>query len=226
MGHIKMKNFTLGRLREFDERSRNFPMRELLSRRAIETPKTKIWQCNKHLDQRSDPACVGFSWTHNLIARPVPIRKLTAPNALTVYKTAQTLDEWPGENYAGSSVLGGAKAVKQLYPNIVKEYRWIFSIDDLIATLGYHGPVVVGTNWYNMMFYPDKTGLIKVGGAMAGGHAYLLKGVRAKKKVFVIHNSWGKAWGKGGDALIKFEDFEALFEKRGEACTIVTKTRK
>ena len=39
------------------------------------------------------------------------------------------------------------------------------------------GPVVVGTNWYYGMFYPDTTGLIKIRGGLAGGHAYVINGV-------------------------------------------------
>lgn len=30
----------------------------------------------------------------------------------------------------------------------VPEYRWAFGVDDVLATLAHHGPVVLGLNWY------------------------------------------------------------------------------
>ena len=57
------------------------------------------------------------------------------------------------------------------------------------------GPVVVGTYWYSSMFYPDRNGLIKINGGIAGGHAYVINGVDKTKKLFRIKNSWGQSWG-------------------------------
>jgi C1A family cysteine protease len=83
------------------------------------------------------------------------------------------------------------------------------------------GPVVVGTNWYNGMFYPNKNGLIKISGQMVGGHAYLINGVDTKTKQFRIKNSWGKSWGKGGHAFISFNDMSRLIKENGEICLAI-----
>ncbi len=101
--------------------------------------------------------------------------------ALAIYKRAQQLDIWPGENYSGTSVLGGAKAVKELKNNVgesyISEYRWAFGIEDLIRALAYQGPVVLGLNWYAGMFNSDTAGWLRVTGALVGGHCLLALGV-------------------------------------------------
>jgi hypothetical protein len=58
----------LGRRTEFDPRSRNYPARTLL---AVEPPRTNLWPLAEYLDQGSEGACVGFAWTHELLAEPV-----------------------------------------------------------------------------------------------------------------------------------------------------------
>jgi len=77
---------------------------------------------------------------------------------------------------------------------------------------------VVGTNWYYGMFYPDRNGLIKVKGGLAGGHAYVVNGVDTKNKLFRIKNSWGKSWGIQGRAFISFNDMARLIREQGEIC--------
>lgn len=101
------RNLGLGRRREFDERSRAFPIRTLTE--AVE-PKQKYWRCDARLDQGREGACVGFAWGHELNAEP---RRwwTTDQHARVIYRRAQQLDQWPGENYEGTSVLAGAKAV-------------------------------------------------------------------------------------------------------------------
>jgi C1A family cysteine protease len=83
------------------------------------------------------------------------------------------------------------------------------------------GPVVVGTNWYNGMFYPNRNGLIKISGRIAGGHAYVINGVNTVTRLFRIKNSWGQSWGQSGHAYISFTDMERLIRERGEICFAV-----
>ena len=79
----------------------------------------------------------------------------------------------------------------------------------------------MGTNWYYNMFFPDKTGRIKLGGYLAGGHAYVLNGVNTKTQLFRIKNSWGRKWGQLGHAYISFSDMSRLIKEQGEICLAI-----
>lgn len=211
----------LNRLVQFDEKSRNFPIRAVLD--ASAKPRSYTWSCGVHLDQGVDGACVGFSMTHELSAKPKVISGLDAKFAKEkVYWEAQKIDEWSGGSYPGASpvyegtsVLAGIKVLKKL--GYVSEYRWAFGLNDLVLAVGHAGPAVLGLPWYDGMFDVHSCGHIHVTGAVAGGHAILCKGVNVKNKTFTLHNSWGSAWGNGGDALISWDEMDRLLHEQGEA---------
>lgn len=214
---ITKTDFRLGRLREFDSRSLSFPVKEVLPKEA-KKPRSYTWAVPVQLDQGSEGACVGFAWSHELAARPAKMDWLENKDAIKIYKKAQTLDQWPGENYSGTSVIAGVKAVMDSYPKAYSEYRWAFSMDDLIMTLGYLGPVVLGVNWYSGFYRPDNNGVISMSGYVAGGHAILANKVDVKNKMIGLKNSWGTSWGKRGSCLISFKDMKKLLDQGGEAC--------
>jgi len=213
----------LGRLPEFDERSREYPVRKLLKAEGIKKPRSYTWACDTHLDQGNMGSCVGHYVAHELAARPMVV-PVDSAWALGFYQLAQQLDQWPGgeypgasPRYSGSSMLGGAKAMQKR--GYITEYRWGFSIDDLILTVGYFGPVGLGINWKEAMFYPDEKGVIRNDGKVMGGHAILCRGVNVKTKLARLHNSWGTSWSQGGDCFISFDDLEGLLKEQGE-CVI------
>jgi hypothetical protein len=134
------------------------------------------------------------------------------------------LDPWPGDSYEGTSVLAGIKALQSLYPHAIPEYRWAFGIDDVIDTLGYFGPLVLGVPWYDGMYEPDQNGFIHAKGKVVGGHAILARGVSISRAAVLLHNSWGQAWGPlNGDCYISFDDLNKLLHEDGEACVPVTR---
>jgi len=224
-----MTEYGLGRIPSFDERSRAFPMRSLLTQEPL---RTKTWRRPGALDQGQTPQCVGYSlWgalnTGPLTRRyPIEVRRRYSPTE--IYNGAQSLDEWPGTDYDGSSVLGGVKWLRQ--QGIIKEYRWCFTLDDVLQTLAYQGPVVVGTTWLNEMFNgpdpdPGRTVDLRYAlpclGGNAGGHAYELHGINVEHELVIGTNSWSKGWGDEGRMYIKWSDLQRLLDDYGEALVLL-----
>ena len=178
----------LGRQYVEDKRDSNYLISEhLLKGLSPATITNKYWDDTIWWgDQGNTPQCVGYAWAHWIDDGPVYHSGSTHPylQPSVIYRNAQKLDEWVGENYDGTSVRGGVKYLKS--QNLVSNYYWGFDVNTLVNTVLNLGPVVVGTNWYYNMFYPNTTGLIKIGGPIAGGHAYVVNGVATTSKLFRI----------------------------------------
>lgn len=221
----------LGRLPQFDERSRAYPVRAALAPAQQAAPRGYTWRCTTTLDQGSEGSCVGHAWAHELLARPAEATGVDHPYARErLYWAAQQLDEWEGgaypgatPQYEGTSVLAGAKVVSGL--GAMAEYRWAFGLSDLVLAVGYKGPAVLGVNWYEGMFRPDGAGYVWPSGAVAGGHAILCRGVSVSRRTFTLRNSWGPGWGNGGDCLVTWDTMERLLGEGGEACIPVGRHR-
>jgi len=211
----------LARIVQFDERSRAHPVRAAVG--STKKARSYTWRCTEYFDQGAEGACVGFSMTHELAARPSEIKHLSAKFAREkIYWEAQKNDPWEGGSYPGASpvyegtsVLAGVKILKEL--GYIESYKWAFGLDDLVMAVGYCGPAVLGVAWYEGMFSPHTCGYLHTDGEMAGGHAILCKGVDVKERTFTLHNSWGSSWGTGGDALISWAEMEKLLHEDGEA---------
>lgn len=213
----------------YDERSREFPIRAIV-RKTIKR-KNKLWKVGPILDQGQEGACVGFGWTAEALATPVPVNlqriKARTPKDPTafaqfLYRFAKTIDEYEGENYDGTSVLAGAKAMQTFA--LLKEYRWAFSFEEMVDGLISKGPVVLGIPWYESM-YEAPNGVLKVSGELAGGHCILAVGYKVYpggEDAIILQNSWGKSWGINGLAEIKVSGLEKLL-KEGEACLPISR---
>lgn len=217
----------LDRLVEFDERSREYPIRTLVAGKA---PRSYTWSLPVYLDQGQEGACVGFSWSHELAARPAPVAGITNETARQTYFQAQNLDSWPGGAYPGASpfyegtsVLAGAKAV--MAQGKIKEYRWAFTTENALLAIGHQGPGILGCWWYEGMSNPDEKGFIRPTGRRLGGHAIVVRGVSVKNKTVRLSNSWGTNWGVGGDCFMTWDDFDKILKDDGEFCIPVTRVK-
>ena len=219
-------NRTFDRVVQFDERSRNYGIAEVLE---AQKPRKRYWGHNTVIDQGREGACVGFAWTNELICNPRPHPDVPQyvgdAFARKIYKRAQQLDPWPGENYEGTSVLAGAKAIMET--GYLTQYRWAFNIEQVRDAVIAEGPVILGINWYDSMYSTRPSGLVEVGGKVVGGHAIALTGYNPRarlkgeggyKEVFRWKNSWGTSYGKNGTGYVKIEDLERLLKEDGEAC--------
>lgn len=219
---------TFDRVPEFDERSRAFPILDHLlihhgAEAAALVPRSYTWSAGEVLDQGREGACVGFGWSGELLARPAVVPGVSNESASRLYHAAQQVDEWDGDAYEGTSVLAGAKVVKAA--GFMAEYRWAFSVDDVVLTLGYHGPVVIGVNWREGMWNVDGSGFVHATGDVVGGHCVFLRGVNVGKRRVLIQNSWGPGWGVGGCAHLSWDDLGVLLDDQGDACVPVGRDR-
>ena len=118
----------LDRIPEFDEASRGYQVREFLTglvakRRRSHTYRPPLDQGLVPLgsDANESSGCTGFSTVTCLRSSPF-LRPLGQDDGFDFYHGARRFDQWSGENYAGSSVLGVMKYARSI--GQIREYRW------------------------------------------------------------------------------------------------------
>jgi hypothetical protein len=169
-------------------------------------------------DQGATSQCTAYSLLHFMEDGPVTHHgpnPLEAPAA--VYAAIQAIDRAEGRDYGvdgGATMLAQCKAA--LGRKWFGEYRWGYTLDELITAVLTAGPVLVGTNWYTGMFDPDDSDRVRVSGSLAGGHAYLINGVNRTTGLFRLKNSWGRTWARRGHAYLSFDDMARLILEDGE----------
>lgn len=213
-----MPDYGLGRLHAPDERDRRF----LLPPRRVEAKGVvrRSWTAGAILNQGNTPQCVGYSTWGFLTASPIRNKPSFSPTDL--YREAQQNDEWPGEGYDGSSVRGAMKALQKR--GLVSGYSWAFDCEAVIDHVLSVGPVVMGTDWYERMFVPNRYGYLLPEGRVVGGHAWLIVGADRERNnrdgtvgAIRMINSWGRGWGENGRARMSFAALDRLIKADGEA---------
>jgi len=171
-------------------------------------------------DQGETPHCVGYGWAHWLEDGPITHGgKAPIVSPGTIYAEAQRLDEWDGEDYDGTSVRAGAKALAAR--GWIAEYRWAATWEDVERTLLEVGPLVVGTYWTLAMSEPNARGVIHPDGPIVGGHCYVLNGISRKTGMIRGKNSWGRGWGYRGHLYMPIPEMRDLLFDDGEACLAI-----
>lgn len=185
------------------------------------------------LDQGNEGACTGFGLTAviNLLNRKRNSTVQVSPRML--YEMAKRHDEWPGEQYSGSSCRGAIKGwynmgvctsdqwkylpgqpgdltverAKAARENTIGAYyRLQPRVSDFHAALNETGAIYCSARTHSGWFSPNKqTGVITFEKEQQGGHAFALVGYNSKG--FWIQNSWADSWGKKGLALWLYEDW-------------------
>ncbi len=214
----------LGRLIDYDEQDQNF----LVPRMAVSpSVRFKYYTTGPVLDQGDTPQCVAYATVQFLMTGPIVNKYPAGPSDL--YAQCQLVDEWAGTVHDGTTVRAAMKVLQN--KGYVSGYNWAYDIGTVVNYVLTRGPMVLGTNWSEDMFNPDKKGFIRYTGTVVGGHSYMLKGINldlacpdGTKGAFRIQNSWGMHWGngpKGGSSLawLSIADTAKLIEDYGEAAT-------
>jgi hypothetical protein len=218
---VKKIKRVFDRIARFDERSRDYPVRRLLASDAV--PIDRVWPCSVVLDQGTEGACTGFGTAHEIAAEPIAVPGINADIARQIYYSAREYDEFPGEDYEGSTVLGAAIAAREM--GYYDEFRWAFSVDEIILAVGHQGPVIIGSTWFDQMSTLDRQGYVWPKGRKSGGHCWLLLGWSLQRDAGLLLNSWGPKWGKNGRAWITRKSLKRLASDGGEACVpVIRKT--
>jgi hypothetical protein len=190
-------------------------------------------------DQGREGACFGMAaaaavnvmrLTRNRDADPSEL--LTATDAVELYHAAQRLDEFPGEDYSGTSVTGGMRALVAAGVG-VGGYVWDFGTADIAQTLLAGRPVIVGIPWASGMYDTGPRGKVIVTGTDEGlGHVLCLVGLELTGPNgepgvhFTWQNSWGTGYGDEGLGHIAHADLAERLHGWGEAAVPTTEAQQ
>lgn len=190
------------------------------------------------LDQGREGACTGYGLA--TVANYLLRVRRKSPNADEVsawmlYTMAKRYDEWPGEDYEGSSARGAIKGwykhglcARQLWQDRDPDASLATerSVDALQRPLGAYFRVnhkdlvamhaaisevgvLYATSSVHEGWQDVKSGdeAIVYKPGLIGGHAFAIIGYN--RDGFWIQNSWGPSWGAGGLALLSYTDWLA-----------------
>ena len=95
----------------------------------------------------------------------------------------------------------------------ITSYHRILTLDEMLACLAEGFPFVFGFAVYESFESPEvtRTGKVELpsaGERVLGGHAVVAVGYSLADKRFLVRNSWGKEWGRGGYCTMPFRYLE------------------
>jgi hypothetical protein len=190
------------------------------------------------LDQGQEGACTGFGLAtvaNYLLTRRKVVPDNAPVSARMLYEMARRYDEWPGEDYSGSSARGAMKGWQK--HGVCKHDEWPYepgpkdpagltqartadamrrplgsylrvNHKDLVAmhsALAEVGVLFASATVHQGWSQVDRKGAIPYPAPLSGGHAFAI--VAYDSEGFWIQNSWGPGWGKEGFARISYDDW-------------------
>jgi hypothetical protein len=226
--------FGLGRHVNHDPRSREYPVRSTppAQLKSVEWVRRVPIFDQGQLGSCTGNAAGGWLGTDNSVRQGLTeasiimsaASKVSVPVdealAVEIYHEATVLDPYQGTyppDDTGSDGLSVAKVLKSM--GVVDVYQHAFSLSALQSALQ-TSPAMLGTEWLQNMFNPDKNGVVTLGGSVAGGHEYLCVGFDAGDlgwpAPFKFANSWGPGWGMGGYFFMSADTVTKLLKAQGD----------
>lgn len=190
------------------------------------------------LDQGAEGACTGFGLA--TVANYLLLRREVEPDAVPVsprmfYELARRYDEWPGEDYSGSSARGAMKGWNKHGVCAEADYPYRLSAKnklglneariaaakrrplgayfrvnhkDLIAmhsAISEVGVLYATAAVHEGWKQVGADGEIVQQPGVIGGHAFAI--VAYDNAGFWLQNSWGEGWGNGGMCHLSYDDW-------------------
>lgn len=207
----------LGRQKVHDDRSRAFAMpRKAIDRSLWKDKAVRIYDPLPNPNQSvGNCTMCAKAMQMNAVGNRVTGVVLDMQWAMDGYHIVTGIDPFPGQyppDDTGSSGLASCKAAEQM--GIGGAYYHEFNGADGVVQAVMEGKVVsVGTWWYESMFDPQPSGIVRPFGAKAGGHQYVARGYD-KSRDLVLIRCW---WGSYRDVWIMRPDLDALLRDGGDA---------
>jgi Papain family cysteine protease len=192
----------------------------------------------KILDQGQEGSCTGFGLAAviNLLNTEKRNLDFTASPRM-LYEMAKKHDEWPGEDYSGSSCRGAIRGWKNM--GVCSDHEWPYDINnpgeltiehayearsntlgsyyrlradinDYHAALNEVGAIYVSANVHSGWEKPktsEGTNLAVIKPSNKINGGHAFAIVGYNNQGFVVQNSWGIDWGSDGFALWLYEDW-------------------
>lgn len=231
----------LGRVRIPDARDREYTLpavraaHEILSQpigepsEPLPRERTQPWHLpTVRLDQGPRPTCTAFAVLNFLLAAPL---MSIAPKDVEVwtedaYLWSQDNDEWPGNEYDGTSVRAALQYLRKEHGGVASFARATSEAEmrrHLLSPLG--GPLVIGVDMFENMAAIGTDGLGEASGEWLGGHAMLCYWYSKRRKQYDCLNQWSPEWGDNGILHLPEDSMIYLIEELGGDAYAPTQVR-
>lgn len=217
------KNINFGAIKDIPDK-RDFRIGDYLTEKALPKWVDLAGDMSPVRDQGEEPTCVAFAsaalkeWQEPEIGEMFSPRflydRIAQPTGGAYVRDALKILQKEGipseccQPYTPNQKTEPCEEVKKIaYPNRIKDYARLYSVDDVRRCLAEQGPVLAAL-YVNQSWIDTRDGIVKGSGAVIGGHAIVICGYDNLTRLFDFKNSWGERWGDKGYGCISYTDFE------------------